>query len=465
MQIGSGSSSPRLRLQAGDDRTVPVSDKRAGEATQIDTNHDGVCSDPEIEAWLRSRNEIRAHARADVPAIVEEYKNHLLDRAHPQESEYRSLDQINQEMQQLAQDHPDRVQLQSIAKTSEGRDVWAMKVTSDAQGDTSNKPGVVITGTHHAREWMTPEVTLQLAEDLVNNYDNDPDARRRLDNAELWFIPVVNPDGFQYTRTDDSWWRKNRAPITDGPGVDPTRKRGSVGVDLNRNYWDGNPDHMNLFRREGDTPTSTWDDYGASDDPDDDTYRGKPGSEPEVQGLMKLEYQRPNIHGVLDHHSYGEQLLRPWGHIPDAPAEVADYDEVAARMVKAQGDQAYEYMQSFEDYPTYGSSETCHEANGKLNFTIEMGRSFQPSYSEFQTTYKAVSSADLAFVDYIIEKHPATPPAPPPDPAPSPEPNPAPAPDPEPAPAPDPEPAPAPGPDPAPNPAPAPPPCPAPVRA
>lgn len=401
------------RLQfAGQGEPPLVHEGRAREAAQIDANQDGVCSDSEIEAFLRTRRDIRAQAQGNIPRIVSEFKAHLEGPDKAPKAGYRSLETIEQEMRDLAEAHPDRVQLQSIAKTAEGRDVWAMKVTSDAQTDTSNKPGVVITGTHHAREWMTPEVTLQLAEDLVNGYDTAPDAKRRLDSAELWIIPVVNPDGFQYSRTQDSWWRKNRTPVT-GDGTEcPKDKPGEVrayGVDLNRNYWDGKPEHMKYFRADGDTPCSTMDDRGASDSPSSDTFRGVPGKEPEVAALMALEYGRPNIRGILDHHSYGNTLLRPWGHTREVPANVADYDEAAGRMQAAQGKgRAYEYYQSVVDYPTFGSSETAHQGNGIMNFTIEMGTSFQPAYTNFPSIYKDVSAADLAFIDYIAEKHPAT---------------------------------------------------------
>ena len=40
-----------------------------------------------------------------------------------------------------------------------------------------------------------------------------------------YFLPVLNPDGYEYTHTHDRMWRKNRA-----------RYGECVGVDLNRNF-------------------------------------------------------------------------------------------------------------------------------------------------------------------------------------------------------------------------------------
>ena len=45
-----------------------------------------------------------------------------------------------------------------------------------------------------------------------------------------WYIaPLLNPDGYEYSHTDDRMWRKNRSPPPPGSRC--------YGVDLNRN-WD-----------------------------------------------------------------------------------------------------------------------------------------------------------------------------------------------------------------------------------
>jgi hypothetical protein len=398
-----------------------VCDQQQREAARIDTNGDGFCSDAEIEAYMRSKQMIKpAPAQSNVPRLVQEFKHHLAGRSKSaigDAGDYKSFDQLNLAMAKLVCDHPDKAQLVSIGKSTEGRDIWALKISSNAAGDTSNKPGVVFTGTHHAREWMTPEVMLGLATDMLENYDSNPDMKRRVDGAETWVLPVVNPDGFVYSQTSDNMWRKTRSPITatacpaDGGG-EPAAPI-AYGVDPNRNYWDGKPEHLDMYRPAGDTPCSTDDDYGASDDPNDESYRGAaPASEPEVQALMAFEYGRPNIHGIIDHHSYGDLLMRPWDQKPDAPPDVKDYDEVAARMLAAQGDDQYQYIQTFQLYPTTGASVSCHEANGRYGFGIEMGQSFQPDYSEYASTYKKCAVADFAFLDWIIEKYAVTPASP-----------------------------------------------------
>ncbi len=431
---------PRFRGQDGKD--LHVSPKRQAEAERIDTNHDGVCDDHEIAQYMRDQNIIRAEGtkHANVPQLVKDFKYYLQGKPLPQAEAYHTYDETVSEMQQLASARPDLVAMSSLGKTAEGRDIWALKISSNAAGDTSNKPGVVFTGVHHAREWMSLEVPLHLAQTLVNNYDSDAATKNRVDNAEIWVIPVVNPDGYEYSRTEDNWWRKNRRPITEqelGCGSNPAGRDGdpvAYGVDPNRNYYDGNPDHAYLYRAAGDTPCTTDDDFGASDDPSADDYRGaQGGSEAEIQAVQQLEYHRPNIKGIIDHHSYGEELLRPWGYTNDDPPNVKDYDEVAGLMQAAQqaaGGTVYDYHASVTDYPTTGSSENSHQINGITNFTLEMGTSFQPPAEEMDGIMTTVTAADLAFMDWVIAKNPATPaPAPvPTPPSPAPAPNPAPAP-------------------------------------
>ena len=219
--------------------------------------------------------------------------------------------------------------------------------------------------------------------------------------AELWVIPIVNPDGYEFTRNENSWWRKNRRPLEVDQNGKPTS---AVGVDLNRNYWDGNPEHMYVYRPPGDTPGNTRDDFSAtSDNPRSDTYRGPfGGSEPEVKALLDLELSNPNIRGVLDYHSYGDTILYPYGHTRQESPNAALYKEIGKKMQNAS--YGWDLEQSVGLYPASGTSDDTHDLNGILNFTIEMGRSFQPNPRTIPETTERVSKSSLAFIDEMITK-------------------------------------------------------------
>lgn len=73
-------------------------------------------------------------------------------------------------------------------------------------------------------------MALYLAEYLLKNYATDPDLRADIDVAEIWIVPMVNPDGYQYSAASPAnrYWRKNRRP----------NGYGTYGVDLNRTWGD-----------------------------------------------------------------------------------------------------------------------------------------------------------------------------------------------------------------------------------
>jgi len=128
---------------------------------------------------------------------------------------------------------------------------------------------------------------------LLENYSTNPDGKFLVDNTEMFFVPCVNPDGYEYNRTTNpgggGMWRKNR------------RNNGSTyGVDLNRNYgynWG--------YDNTGSSPTSS-----------SDTYRGTAAfSEPETQAMRNFCNAR-QFKTALNAHTYSNLLIYPWGYLP-----------------------------------------------------------------------------------------------------------------------------------------------------
>lgn len=62
----------------------------------------------------------------------------------------------------------------------------------------------------HAREWVAPAMALY----LINRLVNDLEARsRELSGIDWYILPVVNPDGYEFTRSSPEV-RKNYNFIT-----------------------------------------------------------------------------------------------------------------------------------------------------------------------------------------------------------------------------------------------------------
>lgn len=188
--------------------------------------------------------------------------------------------------------------VESIGVSVEGRQIWAVKISDEPEVDDEDEPDVLFVGLHHAREWISAEVPFYLAVNLVQNYQSDESVRTLVDNSEIWIVPVLNPDGLEYSRLGGfdpesdfgrrRLWRKNRVDNGDD----------THGVDLNRNYgyeWGH--------------------DYGSSGTSSDHTYRGpEPFSEPETRAIRDLILDsNRNFQAVLSYHSYSQLILYPWG--------------------------------------------------------------------------------------------------------------------------------------------------------
>jgi len=193
-----------------------------------------------------------------------------------------------------------RVSVDTVGRSYEGRPILAVKI--GPRGDSPSRPNVLFVATHHAREWAATEMALRLIRRLATATDARTDSL--INNRDIWIVPVVNPDGYEYTFTTDRLWRKNRRPMTGG----------AIGVDLNRNH------------------STNWglDNLGSSPDASSEIYRGPtPASEPEVSALQTWHAQHPPVISV-SYHTYAGELLLPPGAVSGLlPADLDRYRVLA----------------------------------------------------------------------------------------------------------------------------------------
>jgi carboxypeptidase T len=380
-----------------------VHPERVAEAGRIDVDHNGLVEDREILDDLG----VAEGPGVDTADVLREFKYHLENRPNPEVAHYPSSQEVGQRLADLEHSYPNLAQRVSLGRSHEGRDIWALKISRGAgREDTSGRPGVVLTGLHHAREWMSLQPPLRVAEQLLGGYATDPAMQRRVDQAEIWIVPVVNPDGYEFSRNHDNMWKKNRRPVVRTACGEPTD---AIGTDLNRNYLSPRTADQSMYRPVGDSPCSTADDVNhTSDDPHSPHYRGPWGnSEPEIQALLGLELHRGNIRGVLDHHGYGEMILYPWSHTSDPAPEAEEMHRLGEEMnqaLMADGSTPFRVMQSSALYPNSGSSDDVLYANGILNYTLEVGRSYQPPVDQIEPVAGSVARADMVFIDAVLQR-------------------------------------------------------------
>lgn len=182
-----------------------------------------------------------------------------------------------------------RIKRYQIGTTWENRPVYVYHYRQSLWRPPSLPPRkkVVVLGGTHAREWISPAVTMYLFNKLITAPWNDPGLWALLNNFDFYFVPVLNPDGYEFSWTNNRMWRKNRR----------NNGGGSYGVDLNRNYSKG------------------WGGQGSSGNPSSETYRGPAAfSEPETNGLRQFlqSVGYLELGGFIDYHSYGQLVLWPW---------------------------------------------------------------------------------------------------------------------------------------------------------
>jgi Ca2+-binding RTX toxin-like protein len=280
---------------------------------------------------------------------------------------------------------------------NDGYDIYALELTNKGIGGyiTSPdgqllKPTLYIQGSIHPREYATAELAARFGKYLVDNYDKDPDIKWLLDYTKIAIVPILNPDG-----------RK----IAEGGTLE---RKNANGVDLNRNY------------------NFKWDPPGekTSKNPSDETYRGnEAASEPEVkaaQDYLKTLFpdQRDeskdaakvsnNATGVyIDFHSYGENILYPWGWSKDSAPNYEELRRLGLKfayynrttggsetkstingsIINTYTDKPYNVSQDSTLYTTSGGSDDwAYGTLGVAAYTFEIGNDFfeNPKYFEEQ---------------------------------------------------------------------------------
>ncbi|MFH1688802.1 MAG: M14 family zinc carboxypeptidase [Candidatus Eisenbacteria bacterium] len=248
----------------------------------------------------------------------------------------------------------------SIGTTEEGRDLWVMKISDNPGVDESaTEPEVFFDGMHHAREPIAMEAILHYMKWLCENYGTDSEATYLVDDREIWFFPIVNPDGYVYNESI-AWgnmWRKNRR-VNAGSTC--------LGVDNNRNYdWE-------------------WGTTGISTDKCHDLYCGTAGFS-ELENQAYRDFVMAHDFPVnISFHSVVGAVLIPWGYSGAAfnPDE-ALFTEIANEMAKYNG---YEVGRAWDVINYECSGTTCdwlYGALGCLSVCVEVGGSdFWPQESE-----------------------------------------------------------------------------------
>jgi len=243
-----------------------------------------------------------------------------LERSAPEWlAAYHTFDQVQAALKKMALDHPDIAQFETYGKSKEGRPLMSLRLGN------GNGTRIMITSATHGDELITVEVLLGLMEALLKNYGTDRRLTNLLDKYELFFIPVVNPDGFVI------------------------RSRYANGVDPNREYpWPENQER---------NPNEC------------------------IKHLIAY-FHAHKIAGSIDFHSSGGLFMYPWSYTRSStdPADERVFNDLTRRMASTNGYQSGQISRIL--YIAKGASaDYYYWKNKTIAIATEVGNSNVPSPS------------------------------------------------------------------------------------
>lgn len=272
---------------------------------------------------------------------------------------YHSMDEVYEMLHEFAQAYPELVYTDTIGFSQEKEyPIIALRI-SDNPGIDEDEPCVMYDGLHHAREPISMEVCLNLIDHLLTGYGTDEEITQWVNETEIWIIPMMNPEGWEYVVDENleyPYWRKNLRDNNGNRQFDP----GIDGVDINRNY--------DFSWRQGGSGT-----YGSN------TYRGPAAfSEGEARAKRDLALREKPIIS-LSYHTYGEIVIYSWSDSPEAPDQdliLSIASGVASRIPSSTGSGTYN--------PTPSNCQNgfsrcwMYAVAGSLEYTVECAKEFIP---------------------------------------------------------------------------------------
>lgn len=297
---------------------------------------------------------------------------------------YHTVEETYESLRTFSLLYPHITRLHLIGKGSRfSLPIWALKISDHPDVD-EDEPAFLVDAMHHAREPLGNEIALAFIEHLVSRYGWEERVTSWVDSFEIWVIPILNPEGYQYIvdhNLASPWWRKNLRD-NDSNGV---INLDYDGVDLNRNY------------------NINWTEAGSAN-PADWTYRGpEPFSEEETKAKRDLALKEKFALAVT-YHSYGETILYQWSW-PTTQARAPDHtvlQRIASRLASK--------IQSLDGTGTYSygrqtaasqSSPWIYATVGTLEFLVETGTSFIPLDA---TVIDRVVRANLEGLFFMLER-------------------------------------------------------------
>ncbi|TQV87075.1 DUF2817 domain-containing protein [Aliikangiella coralliicola] len=241
---------------------------------------------------------------------------------------YHTYNSMLAEIRQLESNNSNIVKVINLGNSASGsRSVWAVKVSDNVTLE-EDEPNTFITGGIHGNERPSPEVALYALNKIVNSYNSDQQVTTLVNDTQMWFIPMVNPDGHT-----------------------ANRRTNSNNVDLNRDY-----------------PTA-WNNYQVT-----------AAEQPETRAIINNLEARQYVAGI-DLHTHGRMVMYPWAHTSQSVQDLAVFKELGNMIGRAMGGYRVDTLYNLFGRILGGSIDYEYGAHGIICLGEELGTSHSPPIS------------------------------------------------------------------------------------
>ena len=280
---------------------------------------------------------------------------------------------LQEGLERLAAEHPEELELSSIGQSAEGRELLLAVVGSEGA-----EYELLIQGCIHGRENMSAYLVLSQLEHLLKS--GVPE------DVRFHFIPMVNPDGAEISRTGvlgeaqrEIYLSDLAAGYTETGEAEYARawKANAAGVDLNRNFDAG------------------WAQLDSRAAPSCENYRGgAPEDQPESRALA--DYTRAvEPDATLSYHTAGSLIYADY-------AGASEVVNAASRSLGAALGQAAGYPLEDSGDLDSGGYKDWAAALGIPSVTIELGYGDSPQRAgAYPTVRLRNESAPLVAAEWL----------------------------------------------------------------
>lgn len=257
---------------------------------------------------------------------------------------YRDFETVNRALSDLAKKYPDIVKLETIGTSTKGLPQYGLKISDNVERD-EDEPELLMTAATHGDEIITTEVLLRFVEEMLLGYNTNARLAELVNKHELYFIPVVNPDGFS------------------------TRSRYSGNIDPNRDYpWPGHEDKVSVKC---------------------------------IANMINF-FKQHKIVGSIDFHAFGKMVMFPWAYTKNSPPQSDElvFENLGREMALANN---YKYGQiSKIIYVAEGSSADYYYWKfNTLAYGIEIASSKAPNVNQIPSILNQVREMTYKFIEHF----------------------------------------------------------------